>query len=369
MTDEYLRKLGKVLEKARTDDLKTLSTWYSFYRLREDPFTSIVPFDEIDFFVEVDDIVEDVVYDIGVASRGIPTVTLIVAPEGFGKTTLCKHIYQVMKALSSDKRHSLKGSFYDAASLFTTDDNSEDESEGIHRWIRMSKESRDYLLLDDTKPEHLKTIMREFVSTRYKLFSFSPIHLETVLSTLTIEPHIHFLRQWDLSTTVQMLEKRIERVKTEGQDAPKLYEIFDKSSIEIIHENSFGVPRLVLDCCSKALMILRNILTNRRERHFKVTSEIALQSCRLVKCVQAKEYQNLSDTKRQVLEQVVYVEKSPTEVAAKMGKDRTTISRHLNDLKEMDLVNFSSRGREASYKATLPVRILYEMDYVPKEAK
>lgn len=74
----------------------------------------------------------------------------------------------------------------------------------------------------------------------------------------------------------------------------------------------------------------------------------------------------LSEMKKEVIKKVIFEEKTPTELSADMRKDRTTISRHLNELKESGLVKFDTHGRESVYVATLPVQILYENEHMIK---
>ncbi len=98
----------------------------------------------------------------------------------------------------------------------------------------------------------------------------------------------------------------------------------------------------------------------------RVTSQIAIQACRQIKCQQAKkEYENLSDVRKEIIDKIIFKARSATDIAAEIRKDCTTVSRYLNELKDLDLITFNTQGREIVYKATLPTQILFEMQNMP----
>jgi hypothetical protein len=53
----------------------------------------------------------------------------------------------------------------------------------------------------------------------------------------------------------------------------------------------------------------------------------------------------------------MFKERSATDIAEEIRKDRTTVSRYLIELKDLDLITFNTHGRELLYKATLPTKI------------
>jgi predicted transcriptional regulator/ABC-type cobalamin/Fe3+-siderophores transport system ATPase subunit len=382
-----------ILDKARNERLEVLNTWYSLFKLKEDPFAREIPDEEIDsYFIDRENIIENIIFDIGVASRGIPIIVLIVAPTGFGKSSLLKYIYHIItKIASTDKeKYSFKGKYMLAEELFdieeregegegdTNDDDDDNNKDSVQSWIKISKKGMDFILFDDANPNHIRTIIKEFTNTKLKLFAISPINLDQALSIIQYEPKIYFLNQFNYNESMMMLEQRLKMtIQTEKKNNNnKIYDLFDETAIKTIYDCSFGVPRLILECSSKALSLLKSIVIGKppkpeqqqiqNNNNKRVTSQIAIQACRQIKCQQAKkEYENLSNVRKEIIDKIMFKERSATDIAAEIRKDRTTVSRYLNELKDLDLITFNTHGRETVYKATLPTQILYEMKRMP----
>jgi DNA-binding transcriptional ArsR family regulator len=174
-----------------------------------------------------------------------------------------------------------------------------------------------------------------------------------------------------------MLEQRLKMtIQTENKNNIKIYDLFDETAIKTIYNNSFGIPKLILECSSKALSLLKSIVIGKariseqqqidNNNNKRVTSQIAIQACRQIKCQQAKkEYENLSDVRKEIIDKIIFKARSATDIAAEIRKDRTTVSRYLNELKDIDLITFNMQGRETLYKATLPTQILFEIEHLP----
>jgi len=381
-----------ILDKARNEKLEVLNTWYSLFKLKEDPFAREIPDEEIEsYFIDRENIIENVIFDIGVASRGIPIIVLIVAPTGFGKSSLLKYIhYIITKIASTDKeKYSFKGKYMLAEELFdieeregeegdTNDDDDDNNKDSVQSWIKISKRSMDFILFDDANPNHMRTIIKEFTNTKLKLFAISPINLDQALSIIQYEPKIYFLNQFNYNDSVRMLEQRLKMtIQTEkNNNSNKIYDLFDETAIKTIYDCSFGVPRLILECSSKALSLLKSIVIGKPSKseqqiqnnnsNKRVTSQIAIQACRQIKCQQAKkQYENLSDVRKEIIYKIMFKERSATDIAAEIRKDRTTVSRYLNELKDLDLITFNTHGRETVYKANLPTQILFEIEHMP----
>ena len=94
-----LEKYAKLLRRARSAKLEALTAWYSFFGLKEDPFLSPIPKDEINYFVNREDVVDTIVYDVGVASRGIPIILFLVGPQGSGRTSILWYVKNVLERL------------------------------------------------------------------------------------------------------------------------------------------------------------------------------------------------------------------------------------------------------------------------------
>ncbi|MBD0359540.1 MAG: hypothetical protein ICV56_02365, partial [Nitrososphaeraceae archaeon] len=72
MTSEGFDRYKRILDKARNEKLEVLNTWYSLFKLNEDPFAREIPDEGIDsYFIDRENIIENVIFDIGVASREI----------------------------------------------------------------------------------------------------------------------------------------------------------------------------------------------------------------------------------------------------------------------------------------------------------
>jgi sulfur relay (sulfurtransferase) DsrC/TusE family protein/predicted transcriptional regulator len=394
---ESFDRYKTILDKARNEKLEVLNTWYSLFKLKEDPFAREIPDEEIEsYFIDRENIIENIIFDIGVASREIPIIVLIVAPTGFGKSSLLKYIYHIItKIASSNKeKYNFKGEYMPAPSLFDTeddrsgaataevegesnDDNYDSNKDNVQSWIKISKRIRDFILFDDANPNYIRTIIKEFTNTKLKLFAISPIDLEQALSIIQYEPKIYFLSEFNYNDSVKMLEQRLKMtIQTENKNNIKIYDLFNETAIKTIYDNSSGIPKLILECSSKALSLLKSIVIGKariseqqqidNNNNKRVTPQIAIQACRQIKCQQAKkEYENLSDVRKEIIDKIIFKARSATDIAAEIRKDRTTVSRYLNELKDIDLITFNAQGRETLYKATLPTQILFEIEHMP----
>ncbi|HEX6029263.1 MAG TPA: winged helix-turn-helix domain-containing protein [Nitrososphaeraceae archaeon] len=390
MASEGFGRYKSILDKARNEKLEVLNTWYSLFKLNEDPFAREIPNEEIDsYFIDRENIIENIIFDIGVASRGLPIIVLLVAPIGFGKSILLRYIQHIItKIASTDKeKYSFKGEYMLAEALFDTEDaggedtnDDHNNKDSIQSWMKISKRAMDFILFDDANPNYIRTIIKEFTNTKLKLFAISPIHLEQALSIIQYEPKIYFLSEFNYNDAVRMLEQRLKMtIQTENKNNIKIYDLFDETAIKTIYDNSFGIPKLILECSSKALSLLKSIVIGKtaskseqqqqidnNTKNKRVTSKIAIQACRQIKCQQAKkEYENLSNVRKEIIDKIIFKTRSATDIAAEIRKDRTTVSRYLNELKDLDLITFNTHGRETVYKATLPIQILYEMRGMP----
>jgi sulfur relay (sulfurtransferase) DsrC/TusE family protein len=388
VASEGFDRYKSILDKARNERLEVLNTWYSLFKLNEDPFAREIPDEEIEsYFIDRKNTIENIIYDIGVASRGIPIIIFLVAPTGFGKSSLLRYINHIItKIASTDKeKYSFKGEYMLAESLFDTEDEREEEDsnddnnkDSIQSWIKISKRVMDFILFDDANPNHIRTIIKEFTNTKLKLFAISPIDLEQALSIIQYEPKIYFLSEFNYNDSVRMLEQRLKlTIQSQNKNNIKIYDLFDEAAINTIYDNSFGIPKLILECSSKALSLLKSIIIGKPpkpEQHQidnnnnnkRVTSQIAIQACRQNKCQQAKkEYENLSNVRKKIIDKIIFKTRSATDIAAEIRKDRTTVSRYLNELKDLDLITFNTHGRETVYKATLPTQILFEIEHMP----
>ena len=386
MPGENFDRYKTILDKARNEKIEVLNTWYSLFKLKEDPFAREIPDEEIEYyFIDRENIIENVIFDIGVASRDIPIIVLIVAPTGFGKSSLLKYIHHIITKISSinKEKYNFKGEYMPAPALFDTEDgggedtNDDNNKHSIQSWIKISKRIRDFILFDDANPNYIRTIIKEFTNTKLKLFAISPIDLEQALSIIQYEPKIYFLSEFNYNDSVRMLEQRLKMtIHTENKNNIKIYDLFDEKAIKTIYDNSFGIPKLILECSSKALSLLKSIVIGKSSKseqqkidnnnNKRVTSQIAIQACRQIKCLQAKkEYENLSNVRKEIIDKIIFKTRSATDIAAEIRKDRTTVSRYLNELKDLDLITFNTHGRETVYKATLSTQILYEMKRMP----
>src|SRR5215210_4639661 len=386
MPGESFDRYKTILDKARNEKLEVLNTWYSLFKLKEDPFAREIPNEEIEsYFIDRENIIENIIFDIGVASREIPIIVLIVAPTGFGKSSLLKYIYHIItKIASSNKeKYNFNGEYIPAPALFDTEDgggedtNDDNNKHSIQSWIKISKRIRDFILFDDANPNYIRTIIKEFTNTKLKLFAISPIDLEQALSIIQYEPKIYFLSEFIYNDSVRMLEQRLKMtIQTENKNNIKIYDLFNETAIKTIYNNSFGIPKLILECSSKALSLLKSIVIGKPSKsgqqqidnsnNNRVTSQIAIQACRQIKCQQAKkEYENLSDVRKEIIDKIIFKARSATDISAEIRKDRTTVSRYLNELKDLELITFNTQGRETIYKATLPTQILFEIEHMP----
>ncbi|HEX7206773.1 MAG TPA: hypothetical protein VF233_01240, partial [Nitrososphaeraceae archaeon] len=256
MAGEDFDRYKTILDKARNEKLEVLNTWYSLFKLNEDPFAREIPNEEIDsYFIDRENVIENIIFDIGVASRGIPIIVLLVAPTGFGKSSLLRYIHHIITKIASTdtEKYSFKGEYMLAESLFDIKDGGgegEEDSNGddnnkdsVQSWIKISRKVMDFILFDDANPNYIRTIINEFINTKLKLFAISPIDLEQALSMIQYEPKIYFLSEFNYNDSVRMLEQRLKMaIQTENKNNIKIYDLFDEAAIKTIYDNSFGVP-------------------------------------------------------------------------------------------------------------------------------
>ncbi len=361
MLDRY----KEILRKTATAPLETLTAWYSLYRMKEDPFLSPVPLEDIDYFVDRQNLVEALIRDVGVAARNIPAIVLLVGPHGFGRTTLLHHVKAILDNLGDeDEQFSFKGEVVSSKSLFELPE----EGEGVQRYIQMAGKPADFLFVDDARPEHVTALCRHLTKTRLKVFAISPLHLEETLSPLLMSPTIRLIKEFDLNTTVAMLDKRIRFALIDKDISVSSSDLFEEEALKLIHDCSMGVPLLILKSASASLKLTRDMIVHASSPTWsKVDVDTAMRACRITKCYQARtEFPNLSTAKMHVLQLVFEMARSPTEIGSMTRRDRTTVSRHLNDLRELGLVEMSTHGRESMYTATEPTRIRFEIERMPK---
>jgi len=345
--------------------------------MKEDPFLSQISPEETDYFVNRENIVDAIIYDVGVASRGIPINILLVGPHGSGKTATLQYIHNILKKLEQEypDEYAFNGELIPAEYLFQIPEPEDNMIEDVQLWVKKCREQRDFLFVDDVKPEHVKTIMREFIRTTLKVFAISPLDFEEIYSNLPVTPKIYYLRPMNLKNTIQMLDKRIKRVLVNKEHEITILDLFEEEALHILHKYGMGIPGLILKCASKSLNLLldiyyQDITAITKIKKQKVTAEIATRACKITKCFQAyTEFEKLTRTKKEVLQQVLRGPKTSTEISIILKRDRTTISRHLSDLRKRGLVEFKPRGRESMYEATEPTKIRFELELIPKGGK
>ena len=363
-----LKEYKNIFDEAKKANLETLSTWYSLFNMKEDPFSTDIKFEHFDFFVNQNEIVKSLIFDIGVASRNIPVMELLVGPLGSGKSTILSYVHHITNQLSQeDPSFNIKGNFMSVEQLLECDNSEEFENE--QKLYGESRRQYDYFFFDDAHYNQISNTKKYFVKTALKLFSITPVHLQKIMEELDTKPNVFYVKPLTIKGAKDMLDRRITYSLFDTQTKITVEEIFDAESIKIMHKYCFGLPRLILKCASECLQCLAfNYKKDRAEisKH-KVTADIAENSCRYVKCYHAYEnYYDLSEHKMTILNKVIDKEKTPTEISSDLKKDRTTISRHLSELYDMGLVKLEIHGRESHYRATEPVRILREIKTLPK---
>lgn len=204
-----------------------------------------------------DNIVDSIVYDVGVASRGIPITTLIVGPLGAGKTALLQHAVNILSKLKQEYTDecSFNGELFPSSYLFQEPEEGEEKEGEVQLWIRTCKQKRDYVFIDDAKSKHVKTIIQYFTNTPFKVFAISPLDYEEVYSSLPIAPKTNFLHPFNFEDTVQMLNKRMKRVLKDKGSEVSIFDLFDEEALKIIHKYAMKVPVLILKCASQSLSL------------------------------------------------------------------------------------------------------------------
>jgi len=352
-----VEKYKDILDKAKTAKFEVLTTWF-YFQMKKDPFLSQISKEDMDYFVNRNKIIEDLIFQIGVADRGIPLSILLVGPYGSGRTSIIYQIRNIIEAIrkESPDKYPLSGDVTSSDYLFSLPDELDEDLE-TQPWIRAAGKSRDYLLIDDVKPRQIQTINREFVKTKLKLYVISPLDYNEIIQKLDHTPKTIFLDSLSLKDSVEMLSKRIQLNLEDIDRDITVEKLFENKAISQICNWSMGIPLLILQNCSKALEIVAE-----SEKQI-VTEKIAQQACEITKTKQAKEnITKISKTKTEVFEAILSQERTPTELSSILQKDRTTISRQLNDLKKLGIVEIQTRGRESLFRPTMAAKIAYEIE-------
>ena len=367
-TTSKLKEYKNILDEAKKTKLEVLSTWYSLFNMREDPFSADIRFQDFDFFVNQNEIIKSLIFDIGVASRGIPVAELLVGPSGSGKSTILSYVHHVICQLSrEDPNFNIKGDFMSTEQLLENNDSATSENE--QKLFSESRRAHDYFFFDDAGYNQISRIREYFAKTKLKLYSTTPMHSFKIMQELDTKPNVFYVRPLTIKNTRDMLNKCITYSLFDSTVQITVEEIFDTESIKIIHEYCFGLPKLILKCASACLQYLALNYEQDRTKinKHKITAAIAEDACKRVQCYHAYSYyRDLNEHKMIIIDEVTDKEKTPTEISSNLQKDRTTISRHLNELHGMGLVGLETHGRESRYKATEPVRILKEIMAMPK---
>lgn len=367
---ENVKKLKNILDEAQKTPLETLSTWYSFFNMKEDPFSAEFQRNEPEYFVDQEQTVKAITFDIGVSKRGIPIIELLVGPSGSGKSSILYYLHSSLKQLSQEEpNYVFKGEFMSMDDLLDDESDEENLGDADQRWIKISPRKHDYFFFDDADSSQITSMMERFVNTNLKLFAINPKQLEEIQSKLSREPNILYIKPLQLHHVKNMLDIRIRKALVDINSKLHVEDIFDEEALKLMVKFCFGVPKLILRCASTSLESLRqnHIKDSTEIGKKKITKEIMELSCKKIKCYHAyKYYHELREHKYEILIRVIEKEKTPTEVSSEIQKDRTTVSRHLSEMKELGLVDQWQRGRESYYKATESVKILMEIDSLPK---
>jgi len=358
MTERY----KEVLERAKETKLEVLTVWYTF-QMRQDPFLSPISPENFAYFINREEVLEEIIFQIGVAKRGIPITMLLVGPKGSGKTSILKQVEYILKKLDEDEseKYDFKGSFFSADELFSLPDETDEEIR-THPWISKAREERDYLLIDDAKVEHVRTINREFIHTNFKLYTISPFSYDAIIEILPFTPQIEFIRSLEFDDSIGMLERRLDISAIDPENVISLENLLEKEALKIAWECSMGIPYLFLRNISKCLELLVEL------KEDKVSTDIATRACKATKCFQTKQrIPRITETQKELLEEILDRGRTPTELSSILQKDRTTISRQLNEMKKVGIVEVKHRGRRSIYKVTEPAYIALEVKAMPKE--
>lgn len=351
-----VERYKEALDRAKKAKIEVLTTWF-YFQMKRDPFLTPVEKGATNYFVDREEIVEDIIFQIGVAARGIPNTILLIGPHGSGKTSIINYVRNILEKLREESKedYNLHGDVYSAEYLFGLPDEIDEDAE-TQPWLKKAGIDRDFLLIDDAKPNHVKAINREFVKSKLKLFSLSPLDLDEVISSLHFTPKVIFIPPLSFDDSIEMLEKRVQITIEKLDEKFPIEQLFKNEALKLIWECSMGMPLLMLKNCSKALELVADL-----KAHI-VSKDVAKRACNITKSYRAKEgIKELTKTKNELVGKIIETGCSPTELSSILQKDRTTISRQLNELKRQGLVETTYMGRESIFKATLPSRIAYEL--------
>ncbi len=282
----------------------------------------------------------------------------VIGPSGIGKTALLHAIEFALSKLDTP----LKFKYYDALTFGELDE--EEEPQVFFRYLdEVKSESCDVLLIDACeKDRNIDYSLREFLRAlkRFVLITswepqFWHILKDTIEEAIPTANQL-FLKPFSGESTKQLLEKVLLVLSDGKTELPR--EVITK-----ISEISEGIPgvaiRLLLKSFYEAFISEKSSVD--AESVLKAASSLGILGLneKLGKLTEIHEI-----ILRLILQSIDPRGIRPTELVEKLGKDKATVSYHLNYLLSEGLLSVRRLGRYAFYQVKEELRPFVQLKIV-----
>jgi len=356
-----MERYRKILEEASNTELEALNIWYSLFKTGEDPFTQTISIDNSTYFVNQEKIIEEIIFNIGISKRNIPINIFLVSPVKGGKTSIFHYINAVIRKLIFTKEIDLQ------INIEYVDINEDpDDPNSTHLIELTNKRDVDAVFFDNLeRPSQIKAYSMNLPKIRFKAFAISPFMLDESLEIMENIPKTYFIKKLNYEEIYNVLDKRLNLHKQNDSNY-ELKNLFLKEALIAIHKYSFGVPYLALRLASESFKIQyeKKLEFNKQNEKRKITKDVVLLAAKRCGSYFAlHNLEKLSNTKKGILTEIMSIGKTnPTQLSKILKKDRTTISRHVSEFNNLNLISYKIVGREAIFSLREAVKIKMSID-------
>jgi predicted transcriptional regulator len=323
------------------------STWYYFFEFKADPF-KIQPIDplerkeDIDLFINRTAELEEIAEYIGMATKATHSFNLaIIGAEGIGK----RSILRVVNAYAQEKGY--HGMIYNV---------SKDEvvyPEDYEKVPVMGppEEKFLYVVFEDTKPiERAKQYIQRFIDKPNIVISFwTP---EQIIDGLDFdrEMYIYPLKAEEIKDMILI------RTKNAGGKE----EIISKDALDIIAENSLGIPRL-------ALKLTRYSFELAFRKRKKIVNMESVKEASSRYGYETKKEIELTTKEKEIVKFLLKTRKiSPPDLAEEASLDRVIAWKYLERLHNKGLLEKEYHGKTTYFTLKEALAAKMQLELYPR---
>jgi len=356
-----LERYKKILEEASKTKLEAINIWYSLFKTGDDPFNQIVPVENTSYFVNQNKIIEEIIFDIGISKRNIPISIFLVSPTKGGKTSLFQYIKTVIKKVKQIENFDMQINIE-----YVDLEEDPENQDSTYLYELSNKKNIDAVFFDNIKrPSQIKSYAINLPNIRMKAYAISPFILDESLEIIENLPKIYYIKKLNQKEIYQVLDERLNLNK-QNNSSFELKNLFFEEALTAIHKYSFGVPYLALRLASESFKIQyeKKLEFNKHNEKRKITKDLVLLAAKRCGSYYAlHNLEKLTSKKNELLTNIMKIgTTNPTQLSKLLNKDRTTISRHVSDFNNLNLLSYKIIGREAIFSLTEAVKIKLSID-------